>query len=86
MSLSIRAVSKAKFVDCSGYVDEEEGKCCDHHLIDSFPFGQEGLKTGCGVRREEMKKRLIATRGKVFTLRNLDRLIDCTGRQRFRTR
>ena len=29
-----------------------------------------------GVRREDMKKMLIATRGKVFTLRTLDRLID----------
>jgi hypothetical protein len=41
---------------------------------------------GFGVRREDMKKMLIATRGKVFTLRNLDRLIDCTGLQQYRTR
>ena len=49
MSLCIRVVSKAKFVDCSGYVDEEEGECCDHKRIESFPLGQEGLKTGCYV-------------------------------------
>jgi len=49
MSLSIRAVSKVKFVECNGYVDGEAGECCDHNLIDSFPLGQEGLKTGCYV-------------------------------------
>ena len=36
---------------------------------------------GFGVRREDMKKLLLATSGKVFTLRTLDRLIDCTGLQ-----
>jgi hypothetical protein len=49
MSLGIRAVSKAKFVECSGYVDEEAGECCDHDVANSFPLGQEGLKTGCYV-------------------------------------
>ena len=33
---------------------------------------------GFGVRSEDMKKMLRATRGKVFTLRNLDRLVECT--------
>jgi hypothetical protein len=33
---------------------------------------------GFGVRREDMKKLLYATRGKVFTLRTLDRLIECS--------
>ena len=41
---------------------------------------------GFGVRREDMKKLLLATSGKVFTLRTLDRLIDCTGLREFRTR
>lgn len=41
---------------------------------------------GFKVRREDMRKLLIATRGKVFTLENLDRLIDCTQLARFRTR
>lgn len=41
---------------------------------------------GFGVRREDMKKILLATRGKVFTLRNLDRLIDCTSIKDYRTR
>jgi hypothetical protein len=30
------------------------------------------------VRREDMKKLLLATRGKVFTLQNMPQLIDCT--------
>ena len=33
---------------------------------------------GFGVRREDIKKLLLATRGKVFTLKTLDRLIECT--------
>lgn len=41
---------------------------------------------GFGVRREDMKKLLLATRGKVFTLQNLDRLIECTRLVEFKTR
>jgi hypothetical protein len=41
---------------------------------------------GFGVRCEDMKKILMATRGKVFTLRNLDRLIDCTRLKDYRTK
>ena len=41
---------------------------------------------GFGVRREDMKKLLLATRGKVFTLRNLGRLIECTHLSQFKTR
>jgi hypothetical protein len=40
---------------------------------------------GFGVRREDMKKLLLATRGKVFTLQNMARLIDCTRLANFRT-
>ncbi len=38
---------------------------------------------GFGVRREDMKKMIIATRGKVFTLKTLDRLIECTRLKEF---
>jgi|GEM_PF-81352 len=41
---------------------------------------------GFGVRREDMKKLLLATRGKVFTLANLPQLVDCTRLSEFRTR
>lgn len=33
---------------------------------------------GFGIRREDMKKLLLATRGKVFTLRNMDQLVEHT--------
>jgi len=41
---------------------------------------------GFGVRREDMKKLLLATRGKVFTLRTPDRLVECSRLREFRTR
>ncbi|MCL5958043.1 MAG: C15orf41 family protein [Chloroflexi bacterium] len=41
---------------------------------------------GFGVRREDMRKLLYATRGKVFTLKTLDRLVDCSRLKEFRTR
>lgn len=41
---------------------------------------------GFKVRREDMKKLLISTRGKVFTLQNMQRLVDCTELAAFRTR
>jgi hypothetical protein len=41
---------------------------------------------GFKVRREDMKKLLLSTRGKVFTLQNMHRLVDCTELAAFRTR
>lgn len=41
---------------------------------------------GFKVRREDMKKLLLATHGKVFTLRNLDRLVECSRLSEFQTR
>ncbi|MGB9847184.1 MAG: hypothetical protein ACPLRH_06745, partial [Desulfotomaculales bacterium] len=40
---------------------------------------------GFGVRREDMKKLLLATRGKVFTLKTMEKLIDHTRLREFRT-
>jgi len=40
---------------------------------------------GFGVRREDMKKLIVATRGKVFTAKTLDRLIECTRLKEFKT-
>ena len=40
---------------------------------------------GFGVRREDMKKLLLATRGKVFTLEKLDRLVETTRLADFRS-
>jgi hypothetical protein len=41
---------------------------------------------GFKVRREDMKKLILATRGKVFTLQTLSQLVDCTRLNEFRTR
>jgi len=41
---------------------------------------------GFGVRREDMKKLLLATRGKVFTLQNMAQLIDWTRLRVYRSR
>jgi hypothetical protein len=40
---------------------------------------------GFGVRREDMKKMLLATRGKVFTAKTLDRLVECTRISEFKS-
>ncbi len=40
---------------------------------------------GFGVRREDMRKLLYATRGKVFTLKTLDRLVECSRLREFQT-
>jgi hypothetical protein len=41
---------------------------------------------GFKVRREDMKKLLLSTRGKVFTLQNLDRLVECSRLAEFKSR
>ncbi|MFZ5562820.1 MAG: hypothetical protein ACOZBW_02125 [Thermodesulfobacteriota bacterium] len=41
---------------------------------------------GFGVRREDMKKMILATRGKVFTAKTLDRLVESTRLKAFQTR
>ncbi|MCC6347331.1 MAG: hypothetical protein IT388_09125 [Nitrospirales bacterium] len=41
---------------------------------------------GFGVRREDMKKMLLATRGKIFTIRTLEQIVEHTRLQEFRTK
>jgi hypothetical protein len=41
---------------------------------------------GFKVRREDMKKLLLATRGKVFTLENLNKLVECSRLHNFKTK
>ena len=41
---------------------------------------------GFGVRREDMKKLLLATRGKLFTLKTLDQLVTHTRLNEFKTK
>jgi hypothetical protein len=40
---------------------------------------------GFGVRREDMRKLLEATRGKVFTLKTLDHLVESTALKAFKS-
>ena len=41
---------------------------------------------GFGVRREDMKKMILATKGKVFTSKTLNQMIDYTRLKEFRTK
>ena len=41
---------------------------------------------GFGVRREDMKKLILSTRGKVFTLQNMQQLVEHTRLAEFRSR
>lgn len=41
---------------------------------------------GFGVRREDMKKMLLATDGKVFTLQTLNRMVECSRLREFMTK
>ncbi len=41
---------------------------------------------GFGVRKEDMKKILLATRGKVFTMKTLSHLVECSRLKEFKTR
>ncbi|HOC55552.1 MAG TPA: hypothetical protein PKI20_08025 [Verrucomicrobiota bacterium] len=58
-----------------------------------MPAGQQKYQViaciagrGFGVRREDMKKMLFATRGKVFTLKTLNRLVECSDLAKFATK
>ena len=41
---------------------------------------------GFKIRREDMKKLLIATRGKVFTLKTIDRLVECSKLKEYKSK
>jgi hypothetical protein len=58
-----------------------------------LPTGEQGFEViaciagrGFGVRREDMKRLLLRTKGKVFTLKTLGRLVECTSLRLYRTR
>lgn len=41
---------------------------------------------GFGVRREDMRQLILNTKGKVFTARTLDHLVDCSALSEYRTK
>jgi hypothetical protein len=83
-------------------ITEDDGTARDkvtriQHLAElstrDMPAGQRKYQViaciagrGFGVRREDMKKMLLATRGKVFTLKTLGSLVDHSDLARFRTK
>ncbi|MEA3210763.1 MAG: hypothetical protein QOE70_3820 [Chthoniobacter sp.] len=82
-------------------ITEDDGTARDkvtriQHLASLSLAGSEFLKPGFAViaciggrgfkqRREDMRKMLIATKGKVFTTKTLSRLIECTRLSEFRS-
>jgi hypothetical protein len=83
-------------------ITEDDGTARDkvtriQHLVTlSFSEGNKNIPRyevvaciggrGFGVRREDIKRMIIATRGKVFTLKTLDRLVEHTRLKEFRTK
>ncbi len=83
-------------------ITEDDGTARDkvtriQHLASLSATGGTSLQAGFEVvaciggrgfkqRREDMKKMLLATRGKVFTVKTLVRLIDCTRLKEFRSK
>jgi len=61
--------------------------------VEGVPAGQQKYQViaciagrGFRVRAEDMKKILLATRGKVFTLKTLGRLVECSNLVKFKTK
>ena len=61
--------------------------------LEGAPVGQQKYQViaciagrGFRVRAEDMKKMLLATRVKVFTLKTLGRLVECSDLAKFKTK
>jgi hypothetical protein len=89
-----RVVIEAKITEDDGTARDKVTRI--QHLGElSLGGGQSGVPRfeviaciggrGFGVRRSDMKKMLIATRGKVFTLKTLDQMVDSTRLKEYRT-
>ena len=90
-----RVVIEAKLTEDDGTARDKVTRV--QHLgalsMDGQPPGQPRFEVvaciagrGFGVRREDMKKLLVATRGKVFTLQNMSQLVEHTELARYRSR
>ena len=90
-----QVVIEAKFTEDDGTALDKVTRA--QHLatlsMEGRPWGQPKFEVvaciagrGFGVRREDMKKLLLSTRGTVFTLRNMDQLVDHTRLAEFRSR
>jgi len=90
-----KIVIEAKLTEDDGTARDKVTRIQHLHSLSiaGQPRGQQKFEVvaciagrGFGVRKEDMKKLLLATRGKVFTPKTLDRLVDCTELRGFRTR
>jgi hypothetical protein len=90
-----RVVIEAKLTEDDGTARDKVTRV--QHLAElataGLPPGQRRFQVvaciagrGFGVRHSDMEKLILATQGKVFTLQNLGRLIECTGIAEFAAR
>lgn len=91
---STKIVIEAKLTEDDGTARDKVTRIQHLHSLSiaKMPAGQRKFEViaciagrGFGVRREDMKKLLLATRGKVFTPKTLGRLVECTGLKEFKT-
>jgi hypothetical protein len=91
---NIQAVIEAKLTEDDGTARDKVSRI--QHLAQlSQPEGASGPRRfeviacisgrGFGARREDMKRLLLATRGKVFTFKTLDKLVESTRLREFKS-
>jgi len=88
-----KVIIEAKLTEDDGTARDKVTRIQHLNSISALPDGRQKFEViaciagrGFSVRREDMKKLLLATRGKVFTLKTLDYLVACTGLAAFRTK
>ena len=88
-----KIIIEAKLTEDDGTARDKVTRIQHLNALSKLPDGSQKFEViaciagrGFSVRREDMKKLLIATRGKVFTLKTLDHLINCTGLAEFQTK
>jgi hypothetical protein len=88
-----KVIIEAKLTEDDGTARDKVTRIQHLNALSALPDGGQKFEViaciagrGFSVRREDMKKLLLATRGKVFTLKTLDHLVACTGLAEFRTK
>lgn len=88
-----KVIIEAKLTEDDGTARDKVTRIQHLNSISALPDGRQKFEVvaciagrGFSVRREDMKKLLLATRGKVFTLKTLDHLIAWTGLSAFQSK
>ena len=90
-----KIVIEAKLTEDDGTARDKVTRIQHLHSlsVDGMPQGDQKFEViaciagrGFGVRRENMKKLLFATQGKVFTPKTLGRLVECSGLKAYMTK